>query len=332
MGARGSILVTGALGQIGSELTEELRRRYGAERVVAADIRSDIPTAIDDGPFTICDVADRTQVDRVLSEYRVGTVFHMAAILSATGEGKPQLAWKVNADGLVNVLEAAREHKVDRVLCPSSIAVYGADAPRDRTPQSVALHPSTMYGVTKVAGELLCAYYRSRFGLDARGLRYPGIISHQTLPGGGTTDYAVEIFYEAIRHGRYTCWVRSDTTLPMMYMRDCIRGTIELMEAPPERLSVDGAYNVAAISFAAGELAAEIAKHIPSFECAFEPDSKRQGYADSWPRSIDDSAARRDWGWRHEFDLAAMTRDMLEKLRLRLAPADKGANHVQQGA
>ncbi|HUW09165.1 MAG TPA: NAD-dependent epimerase/dehydratase family protein, partial [Anaerolineae bacterium] len=226
--------------------------------------------------------------------------------------------WDVNMNGLHNVLEIAREHKMVRLFCPSSIAVFGPSTPRDNTPQETVMGPSTMYGVTKVAGELLCDYYVRRFGLDVRGLRYPGIISAETLPGGGTTDYAVAIYYEAVRRKRYTCFVREDTVLPMMYMPDCIKSAIDLMEADLSQLKHHSDFNLAAMSFSAGELAAEIRKHIPDFVCEYEPDS-RQAIADSWPRSIDDSAAREEWGWEPEYDLAAMTVDMLDKLRRRHA-------------
>jgi nucleoside-diphosphate-sugar epimerase len=321
------ILVTGAVGQIGSELTMELRRRYGGQNVVATGHRTQ-PSAVlcDSGPFHFIDVTRRESLDAVINEYAIDTIYHMAAILSAVGEAKPHLAWNVNMDGLRNVLEAARDHNLTRVFCPSSIAVFGPETPRDHTPQETILRPTTMYGVTKVAGELLCDYYVRRFGVDVRGVRYPGIVSSETLPGGGTTDYAVEIFYEAIARGRYTCFVREDTVLPMMYMPDCIKGTIDLMEADFAQLRHHADFNLAAMSFSAGELAAEIQTHIPTFACAFEPDS-RQAIADSWPRSIDDTAARQEWGWQPEHDLASMTADMLNKLSDRhaqglLYPAD----------
>ncbi|MGD8397172.1 MAG: NAD-dependent epimerase/dehydratase family protein [Candidatus Eiseniibacteriota bacterium] len=317
MNDRTRILVTGALGQIGSELIVELRRRHGGGQVVAADIREEVPEDFDDsGPFECCDVTDAARLAELVQKHRVGRIVHLAAILSATGEKNPGRAWEVNMGGLWNVLEVARTRDLEQVLCPSSIAVFGPDAPKQQTPQVTWLQPTTMYGITKVAGELLCDYYFRRYGIDARGLRYPGIISHLTPPGGGTTDYAVEIFREAIRHRRYTCFVSADTVLPMMYMPDCIRATIELMEAPIENLNFHGGYNVASMSFSAGELANEIRRHIPEFTCTYEPD-ERQGFADSWPQSIDDRAAREDWGWMPEYNLASMTTDMLEKLRER---------------
>jgi len=313
------VLVTGAVGQIGSELTVELRQRYGAENVVATGHRTK-PTAVlcDGGPFEYINVTDRKTLEAVIDAYNIDTIYHMAAILSAVGEEKPHLAWDVNINGLHNVLEVARERKLVRVFCPSSIAVFGPDTPRHNTPQETILRPTTMYGISKVAGELLCEYYAARFDVDVRGVRYPGIISSETLPGGGTTDYAVAIYYEAVANKRYTCFVRSDTVLPMMYMPDCIKGTIDLMEADRSRLVHHADFNMASMSFSAGELAAEIKKHIPEFECEYKPDF-RQAIADSWPCSIDDSAARQEWDWQPSYDLAAMTADMLEKLGKRHA-------------
>jgi nucleoside-diphosphate-sugar epimerase len=263
-------------------------------------------------------VLDRPRLDQLIREYRVDTIVHLAAILSATGEKNPQACWNVNVNGLLNVLEAAREHRLNRVLCPSSIAVFGPETPRKYTPQDTVLRPRTMYGVTKVTGELLCDYYYRRFGVDARGLRYPGIISAETLPGGGTTDYAVEIFYAAVENGRYTCFVREDTMLPMMYMPDCLNATVDLLEASREHMHHHGDYNVAGMSFTAGQLAAEIARRVPGFEVVYAPDS-RQAIADSWPASIDDSPARAEWGWKPRYDLPRMVEDMLAKLRERHA-------------
>jgi nucleoside-diphosphate-sugar epimerase len=313
------ILVTGAVGQIGSELTVELRRRYGAENVVATGHRTKPSSVLcDGGPFEFIDVTRRESLEAVVEAYNIDTIYHMAAVLSAVGEERPLLAWDVNINGLHNVLEVVRQRGLTRVFCPSSIAVFGPDTPRDNTPQETILRPTTMYGVSKVAGELLCNYYAQRFGVDVRGVRYPGIISSETLPGGGTTDYAVAIYYEAIAQKRYTCFVRADTVLPMMYMPDCIKGTIDLMEADLGKLKHRADYNMSSMSFSAGELAAEIKKHIPEFACDYQPDF-RQAIADSWPRAIDDSAARDEWGWTPEFDLVAMTIDMLDKLRQRHA-------------
>lgn len=322
------ILVTGAVGQIGSELTIELRRRYGGENVVATGHRTQPSAALcDGGPFEFLDVTRRETLEAAVERYNIDTIYHMAAVLSAVGEQKPLVAWDVNVNGLHNILEVARERNLTRVFCPSSIAVFGPEAPRENTPQETILRPTTMYGVTKVTGELLCNYYVRRFGVDVRGVRYPGISSSETLPGGGTTDYVVAIYYEAIARGRYTCFVREDTVLPMMYMPDCIRGTIELMEADFDCLQHHADFNMAAMSFSAGELAAEIKKRIPTFECEYKPDA-RQAIADSWPCSLDDSAARKEWGWKPEYDLAAMTADMLDTLGKRhaegrLYPADR---------
>jgi nucleoside-diphosphate-sugar epimerase len=313
------ILVTGAVGQIGSELTLELRRRAGAENVVAAGHKTQpAEELLCSGPFEFIDVTRRETVEAVVDKYDIDTIYHMAAILSAVGEERPHLAWNVNIHGLHTILEVARERELVRVFCPSSIAVFGPETPRDNTPQETILRPTTMYGVTKVAGELLCEYYVRRFGVDVRGVRYPGIVSSETLPGGGTTDYAVAIFYEAVANKRYNCFVRADTVLPMMYMPDCIKGTLDLMEADFSHLTHHADFNMGALSFSAGELAAEIKKHIPEFVCDFEPDA-RQAIADSWPRSLDDSAAREEWGWEPAYDLAAMTVDMLQRLGQRHA-------------
>jgi nucleoside-diphosphate-sugar epimerase len=311
------ILVTGATGQIGSELTIELRKKHGEDNVVAAGHRRRPgEKLLTSGPFEYVDTDDKELIEKVVKNYDIDTIYHLAAVLSAKGEENPQLAWRVNMDGLYNVLEVARECNLVRVFWPSSIAVFSPDAPRVNTPQNTILIPATMYGVTKVAGELLCNYYFIRFGLDVRSVRYPGIISSETPPGGGTTDYAVEIFYEAVKKKRYTCFVREDTVLPMMYMPDCIRAATDLMEADPSEIKCRTSYNVGAISFSAGELAAEIRKHVPDFKCDYKPDS-RQKIADSWPMSIDDSVARREWGWKPTYDLVSMTRDMVEKLSRR---------------
>jgi nucleoside-diphosphate-sugar epimerase len=313
-GDMNKILVTGACGQIGSELTMALRHRYGDQNVVATGHKTEpSPTLRDSGPFAFIDVTRPETVEQVVDEYRIDTIYHMAAILSATGEKNPHLAWNVNINGLYNVLDIARERDMTRVFCPSSIAAFGPQTPRDDTPQETVLRPTTMYGVTKVAGELLCDYTFHRFGLDVRGLRYPGIISSETPPGGGTTDYAVEIFYQAIKHKRYTCFLREDSVLPMMYMPDCIKATLDLMEADLSCLKHHSDFNLAAMSFCPAELVAEIQRHIPEFVCEYRPDFRQQ-IADSWPRTIDDSAAREEWGWQPSYDLPAMVDDMLEKL------------------
>lgn len=311
------ILVTGAFGQIGTELTMALRSRYGNDNVVAAGHKTKPSESLaDSGPYGFVDVTNRESVEKCVKKNDIDTIYHLAAILSVAGEKNPQLTWDVNMNGLYNILEIAREHKITRVFWPSSIAVFGPETPRENTPQETVLRPRTMYGVTKVAGELLCNYYVKRFGLDVRGVRYPGIISSEALPGGGTTDYAVAIFYEAIKHRKYTCFVREDTVLPMMYMPDCIKATIDLMEANLSQLKHHADFNLAGMSFSAGELAAEIKRHISEFTVEYKPDF-RQEIADSWPRSIDDSAARNEWGWKPSYNLSAMTKDMLNKLSKR---------------
>ncbi len=312
------ILITGAAGQIGSELTPALRVKYGSESVLATDIVEPTEKSIVSGPFERLDVRDGKAVDAILKKYNIDTIYHMAAILSATGEGNPQKAWDVNMNGLYIILEKAREHDILRIFSPSSIAVFGPATPRQNTPQDTVLDPKTIYGVTKVAGELLADYYVHKYGLDVRGCRYPGIVSHQTLPGGGTTDYAVAIFYEAVKSGRYTCFLAENTRLPMMYMPDCLKCTLDLMEADISDLKHHANFNVTAMSFSAGELAAEIKKHIPAFICEYKPDS-RQAIADSWPISIDDTAARQEWGWNPDFGLEKMTIDMLTVLEKRHA-------------
>ena len=313
------ILVTGSTGQIGSELTLELRKKYGGNNVVAAGHkRPPSETLLKSGPFEYVDLSDEGSLEKIVKHYEIDTVCHLAAVLSATGEENPQAAWAINMGSLYNVLEVARRFDLLRVFWPSSIAVFGPTAPRINTPQETVLIPKTMYGVTKVAGELLCNYYFSKYGVDVRGVRYPGIISSEVLPGGGTTDYAVAIFYEAIKNRHYTCFVREDTVLPMMYMPDCLKATIDLMEKDPSQVKRHDSYNVSGVSFSAGELAAEIRKYIRDFRCDYKPDS-RQKIADSWPMSIDDGMARKDWGWRPMYDLAAMTKDMIERLSKRFA-------------
>lgn len=312
------IMVIGALGQIGSELTQLLRERYGNENVIATDWKTKpCNKTLSAGPFEYVDVMDKPSMRAVIEKHQVDAIINMAAILSATGEEHPNLAWNVNMGGLYNVLELARAYNMERVLVPSSIAVFGPETPRDHTPQETILKPTTMYGVTKVAGELLGDYYVRRFKLDVRGLRYPGIISSETLPGGGTTDYAVAIYYDAIRYKKYTCFVKEETRLPMMYMPDCLKATMELLHAPFADLQHHCDFNVGAMSFSAGELAASIKKYIPDFEIEYKPDH-RQRIADSWPTSVDDSASRKEWGWTPQYDLDSMTQDMLEKLSKKL--------------
>ena len=312
------ILVTGSVGQIGSELTMELRRLYGNENVVAVGHKTQPSEELrESGPFQFIDIQDRKELEIVVKQYDIDTIYNMAAILSAVGEKNPHLCWEVNMNGFMNVLEVAREYELARIINPSSIAVFGPQTPRDNTPTETILQPTTMYGVTKVASELLGDYYFHRFGLDVRGVRLPGIISYKTLPGGGTTDYAVAIFYEAIQHKSYKCFVREDTVLPMMYMPDALKALVDLANAPLEKLKHHSNFNVGAMSFSAGELAAEIKKHIPEFKVTYEPDY-RQAIADSWPRSVDDSVARQEWGWSPEYDLERMAEDMIEKLTEKL--------------
>jgi len=309
------ILVTGALGQIGSELVPALRERYGAERVVAADLRMPPAGAPGEGgPFEHLDCTHLRDIQEVVGRYGVNTIYHLAGILSAVGEERPQVAWHVNMGGLYRVLEVAREHRC-ALFFPSSIGAFGPTTPRHHTPQESVQRPTTIYGVAKVAGELLCDYYTQRFGVDTRGLRLPGIISHVAPPGGGTTDYAVDLFYQALRHRHYTCFLGPDTCLDMMYMPDAVRAIIELMEADPARLRHRNAFNVTAMSFTPAQLADEVRKHLPDFAIDYQVDPVRQAIADSWPDSLDDTAARAEWGWAPAFDLPAMTRDMLSKLR-----------------
>ena len=312
------ILVTGSAGQFGSELTLALRKKYVGDNVIAGINKTQPLDKIKrTGPVEVINVTSQEQINDIIKKYDIDTIYHLAAILSVVGEKNPQLAWDVNINGLYNILEAAKKSELVRVMIPSSIAVFGPETPRANTPQDTILRPKTMYGVTKVTGELLGDYYYFRFGLDVRGLRYPGIISSETLPGGGTTDYAIEIFYAAIKHKRYTCFVREDTVLPMMYMPDTLKALMDLAEADINKLKHHCDFNVAAMSFSAGELAESIKDHIPEFECTYEPDF-RQKIADSWPISINDSAARDEWGWEAMYDLKAMTKDMIEKLSKKL--------------
>jgi nucleoside-diphosphate-sugar epimerase len=305
------ILVTGAAGQIGIELTAELREKYGTENVIAIDIRE--TEIAKKGPFKICNVLDLNKYKKIVNDNDVGTVYHLAAILSATGEKNPKLCFDINMNGLQNVLEVAREYN-QKIFCPSSIAVFGPDVPKEDTPQNVALNPTTVYGLTKVSGELLCDYYFNKYNVDVRGIRYPGLISWKKRPSGGTTDYAVEIYFEAAQKENYQCFVNEETKLPMMYMPDAIRATLELMKAPLDSLKHHSNYNLSGMSFTALELVEAIQKIIPNFECNFKPDH-RQEIADSWPISVNDDAAREEWGWKPSFNLTSMTKDMLKNLR-----------------
>jgi nucleoside-diphosphate-sugar epimerase len=310
--------VTGAAGQIGSELTLALRGVYGNDKVVAlAHVTKPNQELLDSGPCAFFDCTEAETTGEIISKYKVDTIYHLASLLSAVGEKHPQKAWDVNMNGLLNVLEAARECTC-AVFYPSSIAAFSPTAPKDKTPQVTLQRPDTIYGITKVAGELLCDYYFKKFGVDTRGVRYPGLISYKTLPGGGTTDYAVQIYYDAVQGKTFTCYLKPGTYLDMMYMPDAIKAAIQLMEADPGRLKHRNAYNVAAMSFAPEIIAAQIQKQIPTFKMDFQIDPLRQAIADSWPNSMDDSAAREDWDWRPDYDLVSMTEDMIEKLSLKL--------------
>ncbi|MCP4552439.1 MAG: NAD-dependent epimerase/dehydratase family protein [Bacteroidetes bacterium] len=308
------ILVIGSAGQIGSELVIMLRNIYGNEQVIATDKCSNAGKELtENGIFEILDITDRMALENICNKFQITHIINLAAILSAIGEKKPMLAWDVNMNGILTILEVARIIGIEQVMIPSSIAVFGPETPVDNTPQKTILRPTTMYGVTKVTGELLGNYYVKRYGLDVRGLRYPGIISNGTLPGGGTTDYAVAIFYDAVKYKKYTCFVKENTRLPMMYMPDCLKATIDLFEADFGDLKHHSDFNVGAMSFTAGELAASIKKYIPDFEVEYKPDF-RQEIADTWPNSVDDSAARKEWGWKPSYDLDAMTQDMLKTI------------------
>jgi len=312
------ILVTGALGQIGSELVPALRTRVGPDRVVASDIRMPRPDSpLSEGLFEHVDCTELRQIQDLVRRHDIGAIYHLAGVLSAVGEDWPHVAWDVNMGGLYRILEVARQNRCV-LFFPSSIGAFGPTTPRERTPQDTLQRPQTIYGITKVAGELLCDYYARRFGVDTRGLRLPGIISYVAPPGGGTTDYAVEIFHHAIRYRRYTCFLRADTRLGMMYMPDTLRAIIALMEADPARLVHRNAFNITAMSITPAELAQAIRRHVPEFVIDYRIDPVRQAIADSWPRSLDDSAARAQWGWAPAYDLEAMTADMLERLGERL--------------
>ncbi len=308
------ILVIGASGQIGVELTLALRKMYGAAQVVAADLREQNPLLAGTGPYVSLDVMNKEMLHVQIIRQNITQVYLLAAILSATGEKNPSLAWNLNMQGLLNVLDIAREEKLNKVFWPSSIAVFGPSSPRVNCPQQTIIEPTTIYGISKYAGEFWCHYYWQRYGVDVRSIRYPGLISYKSAPGGGTTDYAVEIYHEALAKRSYSCFLKQDTYLPMMYMPDAIRATTELMEAPADRISVRTSYNLSAMSFSPAEIAHSIQKQIPDFSIGYQPDY-RQSIADSWPQSIDDSVARRDWGWKPEYDLDAMTVDMLQNLR-----------------
>ena len=308
----GKILVIGALGQIGQELTATLRSTYGVSRVIAADIR--LPEHPDERSVRL-DVLDRDALLQLIEEHQIEVIFNLAAILSAKGEQEPQLAWRINMEGLLNTLEAARIKQLHRIFWPSSIAVFGPGSPKVNTPQSAIMDPTTIYGISKLAGERWCVYYAEKYGVDVRSLRYPGLIGYKSLPGGGTTDYAVEIFHEAIQSNTYTSFLSAPTRLPMMYMPDAIRATLQLMEAPSSAIQVRSSYNIQGISFSPEEIGAAIQAHLPDFQLAYAPDF-RQEIAESWPQLLEDDAAQRDWGWKAEYDLEKMVIDMLKHIHL----------------
>jgi len=312
-----TILILGACGQIGTELTLALRQKYGNESVVASDIRRSDLAELQDGPFEILDASDADALRAVCEQYKIHTVYHLVAMLSATGEKFPMKAWDLNMQSLLHVLELAREGVIQKIFWPSSIAVFGPTTPKEHTPQQTIMEPSTVYGISKLAGERWCEYYFNKYGVDVRSIRYPGLISWKSQPGGGTTDYAVEIYYKALEEGRYTSFLSEQRALPMMYMDDAIRATIELTEAPAEQVKVRNSYNLAGISFDPVTIAASIAGHIEGFEMDCVPDF-RENIAASWPASIDDSAAQADWNWQPEYDLEAMTAAMLGNLKVKL--------------
>jgi len=312
--AKEKILVIGASGQIGVELTIALRKIYGNQNVIASDLREQNSLLEGTGPYVSLDVMNKEMLHVQVIRQNITQIYLLAAILSATGEKNPNLAWHLNMQGLLNVLDIAREEKLSKVYWPSSIAVFGPTSPKLNCPQQTIIEPSTVYGISKYAGEFWCNYYHQRYGVDVRSLRYPGLISYKSAPGGGTTDYAIEIFHAALEEKKYKCFLEADTYLPMMYMPDAIRATLELMEAPSNKISIRTSYNIAGMSFSPEEIAASIQQEIPDFEISYKPDS-RQNIANSWPQSIDDTVAYNDWGWKPEFDLDKMTKDMLVNLK-----------------
>ena len=307
-------LVIGANGQIGSDLVEGLAQRIGAENVIASDIREGNHGEVQ---FVYLDILDAPKLKTIIEEHNVGTVYLLAALLSATAEQNPMFAWKLNMEGLFNVLELAKEGAIDQIFWPSSIAVFGPTTPRENTPQTTVMEPTTVYGISKQAGERWCEYYHNKYGVDVRSIRYPGLISYKAEPGGGTTDYAVAIYYKALQEGKYECYLKSDTYLPMMYMEDAIKATIDLMQAEESDIKIRSSYNLAGISFSPVEIAEEIKKHLPDFSISYQPDY-RQNIADSWPKSIDDSIAQEDWGWKNSYELDTMTAEMLKGLKRKL--------------
>lgn len=310
------ILVLGASGQIGTELTQKLRLLYGNNNVIASDIREGNTELMSSGSFEVIDATDKATILKIIKKYKVTQVYLLAAMLSATAEQMPQKAWNLNMNSLLAVLDLAKDKHIEKVYWPSSIAVFGPTTPKENTPQKTVMEPSTVYGISKVSGEFWCNYYYEKFGVDVRSLRYPGVISWKIKPGGGTTDYAVDIFFKALEDKKYECFISENTHLPMMYMEDALNATIQLMQADSKDVKIRNGYNLAAMSFTPKEMASEIKKHIPDFEITYKPDF-RQEIADSWPNSIDDSQARKDWNWQHKFDLKAMTEDILKSLKKR---------------
>lgn len=308
------ILIIGACGQIGTELTHKLREIYGTENVIASDIRKLNTDVVNSGPFEVVNALDFNQIEHLVEVHQIDEIYLMAALLSATAEKNPAFAWDLNMNSLFHVLNLAKAGKIKKIFWPSSIAVFGPTTPKENTPQYTVMEPSTVYGISKQAGERWCEYYHNIFGVDVRSIRYPGLISWSSPPGGGTTDYAVDIFHKALSDKTYECFLSSETKMPMMYMDDAIAATIQIMQAPVEEIKIRSSYNLAAMSFTPTEIAAEIKKHIPEFTITYEPDF-RQKIADSWPASIDDAEARKDWNWKHKFDLGTMTADMLEHLK-----------------
>jgi nucleoside-diphosphate-sugar epimerase len=311
---KNNILVIGASGQIGTELIVQLRKNFGEKNVIAADVKTPSYEVYEGGPYEIADVLDVKRLAQVIQKHKVGTVYQLAALLSATAEQNPAFAWKLNMDGLFNVLEMAKRKIIHKIFWPSSIAVFGPNTPKQNTPQFTVCEPSTVYGISKLAGERWCEYYYYKHNVDVRSIRYPGLIGYKSQPGGGTTDYSVHIFHEALRKKKYKCFLGAETMLPMMYMPDAINATIDITEAPSEKIKIRGSYNIASISFNPNQLASEIKKHIPQFKISYEPDV-RQTYADSWPDSIDDSYARKDWGWKHKYTMPKMVSEMLRNLK-----------------
>ena len=307
------VLVLGASGQIGTELTQKLRELYGNQHVIASDIKKGTPEMMASGPFEVLDATDRESILQVILKYEINQVYLLAAMLSATAEKFPQKAWGLNMNSLLAVLDLAKEKHIQQVYWPSSIAVFGPTTPKNSTPQKTIMEPSTVYGISKLSGEFWCNYYHQKFGVDVRSLRYPGIISWKTKPGGGTTDYAVDIYFKALEEKKFTCFLSENTRLPMMYMQDAVNATIQIMQAKSTDVKIRTSYNLSAIDFTPKEIADEIKKHIPDFQIDYEPDSRQQ-IADSWPSSIDDSEAKKDWNWKHQFDLSLMTATMIENL------------------